>query len=927
MSEFFRKLKWLTQRRRREDELDEELRFHLEEDSDEYRARGLAGDQARRAARRDLGNVTFVQESTRAMWTWTFLEQLTQDLRYALRNMTRNRTFTALAVLSLALGMGANTAIYSFMDSILLRSLPVSNPESLVVLNWHNKAHFRDTVVHGGSGSIRDDPKTGATSGIFPYPAFELFQRNSGAVFSSVFAYYPTRGLNLMVKGNAELASGEYVSGDYFRGLAVAPAAGRLIIPSDDRAGAPALAVLSFDYSQKRFGDAAAAVGQAIRINNLPFTVIGVTPPGFFGVDPASAPDFYLPLHLNLLIQPGTGSPSDLSKRYLAANFYWIQMMGSLRPGVRIAQAQAVLAPQFQQWVATTAQNDRERASLPVLVLEPGAGGLDTLRRAYSRPLYVLLAMVGLILAIACANIANLLLARATARRREMAVRLSMGAGRFRLIRQLLTESVLLASIGGVLGVLFAIWGVRFLTLLLANGNEKFTLHPDLNWHVLGAAAALSLLTGLLFGLAPALQSTRVDVMPVLKASITGERRARLRPLRAGLSQLLVVSQIAISLLMLVAAGLFAGTLSNLQSIQLGFNRENLLIFKLNARQAGHTDPEISGFYRELQKRFSAIPGVRAASLSNSPLLGEGSWFSPITPVGKPADRDSGATPHILTAGPGFLSTMQIPVLRGREIDERDQPGSQPVAVVNEVYARKYFGDENPLGRHIMFEPGPQIPAREIEIVGVARNARYGDLTGDFPAMVCVPFLQGLYFRLEDMTFVLRTSGDPLGYVKAVREIVHQADGRVPVTNVRTQAAQVDQMMNQAIIFARLCTGFAILALVIACVGLYGTMAYTVARRTGEIGIRTALGAQRRAVVWMILRDVFVLAVVGLAAGMAIALGTSRFVNSFLFEMKPNDPRALGLSAAILLSAALLAGYVPARRASRIDPVTALHHD
>jgi predicted permease len=366
------------------------------------------------------------------------------------------------------------------------------------------------------------------------------------------------------------------------------------------------------------------------------------------------------------------------------------------------------------------------------------------LRRQYSKPLYVLLATVGLILAIACANVANLLLARATARRREMAVRLSMGAGRLRVIRQLLTESILLAALGGSLGVLFAMWGVRFLTLLLANGKDDFTLHPDLNWHVLGVAALISLLTGMLFGLAPALQSTRVDVMPALKETRNRGTHGRFR---FTLSHVLVVAQIALSLPMLVGAGLFVRTLSNLQSVQLGFHRENLLVFKLNARMAGHRDPEIAGFYTGLQKRFSAIPGVRQASLSNSPLIGEGAWFHDVSPVGQPVNP--AVNTHILTVGSGFFSTMQIPILRGREIDEHDRPGSSPVAIVNEAWTKAYFGDRDPLGRHIEFKRTPGVESRDIEIVGLARNARYGDLKGDFPPTVYVPFDQGSYVRVE----------------------------------------------------------------------------------------------------------------------------------------------------------------------------------
>jgi macrolide transport system ATP-binding/permease protein len=916
MNPFFQKLRSLTHRRRKEDDLREELQFHLDEEAEERRASGLPEEQAQRAAHRDFGNVALVQEEMRAVWTWTYLEQLAQDCRYACRTMAANKTFSTLAILSLALGIGANTAIYSFMDSLLLRSLPVSDPESLAVLNWHTKVGFGGSM----SGSTWRDAKLGQTGGIFPYPAFELFQKNSSALFSTVFAYYPTRKVNVMVRGQAEQAGGEFVSGDYFRGLAVAPAAGRLIVPDDDRAGAPAIAVLSFAFSRKRFGDPAGAVGQSILINNIPFTVAGVAPPGFFGVDPAAAPDFYIPLRAALLLKLrfGGGDP----KAYLDAKYYWLEMMARLRPGVSLTQARAALGPVFHQWVASTASNDKERANLPELLIQEGAAGLNTLRRQYSKPLYVLLVMVALILAIACANIANLLLARATARRREIAVRLSIGAGRFRVIRQLLTESVLLASIGGALGVLFAVWGIRFLTLLLANGREDFTLRPDLNWHVLGAALALSLLTGVLFGLAPSLQSTRAEVIPALKEARAGQPgRRSSRPV--SLSQALVVSQIGISLLMLVAAGLFVRTLSNLQSIQLGFNREDLLLFQMNARQAGHQDPEIIQFYSDLQERFSKIPGVRNAAVTHYPLIGSGTWEGGAVPVGK--ERKGSA--HILMTGPGFFTAMQIPILVGRAIDQRDQPGSSPVAVVNEAYVKTNFGDQNPLGQHISIYRRAPFGNRDVEIVGVARNARYGVLKGEFRDIVYLPFNQGSYYPVDEMTFALRTTGDPLRYVNTVREIVRQADTRVPVTNVKTQAAQIDQTMNQEIIFARLCTAFGILALLIACVGLYGTMAYTVARRTGEIGIRMALGAQRGAVVWMVLREAIVMAAAGLAIGVPAALGLSRLVESFLFGVEPDSPVALILAAAVLLVAVLLAGYGPARKASRIDPMTAVRYE
>src|SRR5215813_5288671 len=852
-----RRLSYWIENASRSEALHEEMELHLAEKAAELEADGMTAEGARAEARRRFGNVGLKHEESREIWMTRFLSELGQDIRYGCRTMTANKAFSALAVLSLALGIGANTTIYSFMESILLRSLPVADPESLVVLNWHSRPP-RDGgkesvhVMHGLQGMAWPGDKGSMVLGIFPYAAFETL-REENSVFSTLFGYFNGHNHNLAIRGQATSASTEYVTGEYFRGLAVSPAAGRLIDSEDDRPGAAPVAVISFATSQQRFGGPSSAIGQPVVVDSVPFTVVGVAPPEFFGVDPAAAPDLYLPLHTNLLVDGVRAA-----RMYPDGNYYWIEMMGRLRPGVSMAQAQAALAPRFHQWVAATATTDGERAKLPALLLNPGAAGLGSLRRQYSKPLYVLLAMVALILAIACANIANLLLARAAARRREIAVRLSIGAGRFRVIRQLLTESALLASIGGGVGVAFAIWAIRFLTFLLANGREDFTLRPDLNWHVLGAAVALSLLTGLLFGLAPALQSTRVDVIPALKEARAGQPGSQRSFRRASFGQALVVTQIGMSLLMLVAAGLFVRTLSNLQSIQLGFNRENVLLFRMNARQAGHRDPEIIAFYRDLQKQFSAIPGVHGASASHSPLLGEGTWSSRVAPVG----QQPKASTHILMTTPDFFKTMQIPVVLGRAFDDRDQPGSSPVAVVSEAYVRDYFPDRNPLGQHVVIRPG-RSESRDVEIVGVAKNVRYGALKGEFRDIAYLPFNQGSYFPVEEMTFALRTSGDPLRYVNTVRAIVSQADARVPVTDVKTQAAQIDQIMNQEIIFARLCTAFAILALLIACIGLYGTMSYTVARRTGEIGIRMALGAQRSAVVWMVLREVLVLAAVG----------------------------------------------------------------
>lgn len=905
-----RRLQYWMNSVRRGESLREEMELHLAEVAAELEADGRTPEQARAEARRRFGNVAQKQEAAREIWISRMLTELGQDLRYGWRALAANRVFSALAVLSLALGIGANTVIYSFMEAILLRALPVAAPESLVVLNWQSRPPQNANkewvhVMHGVQGMAWPGDKGNMISGMFPYGAFESL-RTENPVFSTVFGYFNGLNRNLVVNRQASTAAVEFVSGEYFRGLGISPAAGRLIASDDEAAGAAAVAVLSFSASQQRFGDPAGAIGQAILVDNVPFTIIGVAPPEFFGVDPASVPDIYLPLQTSRLMDGAAAA-----RMFSDQNFYWIEVMGRLRPGVTMAQAQAALAPRFHNWVEATATTDGERAKLPVLQLNPGAAGLGGLRRQYSKPLLVLLAMVGLILAIACANIANLLLARAAARRREMATRLSLGAGRFRVVRQLLTESVLLASLGGGLGILFAFWGVQALTLLFSNGRDNFTLHAALNWSVLGFTAGLSVLCGLLFGLVPALQATRADILPALKNGVGGGPRRRMQ-------QVLAAGQIGMSFLLLVAAGLFVQTLNNLHSVQLGYARENILLFSLNARQAGHKDPELALFYAELRQRFERIPGITSATLSQSSLVSAGRTGPAVKgPMQLGPHAIEGA--RTFAAGPGFLTTMQVPILAGREIDDRDQAGSKPVAVISERLARTYFPNENPLGRSITLP----VEKRELEIIGVSGNLRYGGLKNEDEGAMTV-FVPVSQFAPDRVTYALRTTGDPLRFAPNVREIVRTADSRIPVMNLTSQAAEIDRTISREITFASLCTGFAALALLMACVGLYGTMTYNVTQQRTEIGIRMALGARRGTVVWMVLRRVLFLAGAGLALSLPVVWFGSRLVRSFLYGAQPNDPRTLAVAGGVLLIAALLAGYAPARRASRIDPMAAL---
>jgi macrolide transport system ATP-binding/permease protein len=909
MREFFRRLHFFFHREQFERELEEEMQHHLELTAEEHGSND--------SARQKFGNITLLKEDSRAMWSWRLFDQLKQDVRYAVRAMGASPLFTAMAVLSLALGIGANIAIYSFLDAILLRSLPVSRPEELVVLKWRAKA--QPAVIHGHSG-IRNRDKTGLVSPNYPYPAYE-FLRSDSSVLSTLFAYATAWRINIVAQKQAEVGSGQLVSGSFYRSLGVSPVAGRLIDEEDDRAGAEKVAVLSYPYWQSRYASDPAAVGQSIRINDVPFTIIGVSPPEFFGVNPGMEYQVYLPLHAAPSLAPRPAE--DEKRRFFDRNFYWVEMMGRLRPGVSRTQAESALAGEFRQYAESTASTAGEKTNMPELWLMDGAGGLDSLRRQYSQPVYVLMAMVALILAISCANIANLLLVRATARRREIAVRLSLGAGRMRLIRQLLTESILLAMTGAALGLLVAVWGIRSITLLLANGMEDFTLHAELNWGVLAFTCALALLTGILFGLAPAIQATKVNVTPALKETRASAPSARSH--RISLSRVLVTLQVALSLLLVVGAGLFVRTLSNLHSIELGFNEQNVLLFSVNARQAGYKEANLARFYDDLLRRFRGIPGVMDAGASQFSLVAN-YWNSTrlVIPGAQSATTGPKTETCILPVDPAFLQTMQIPVVLGSGIEERHMT-SPNVGVINEEFAKKFFEGGSPIGRRILL--GDQAKQRDIEIIGVAKTARYNSIKEKTtPPLVYVPYTQDLA-GLGGMFFELRTAGDPLAMIPTVRRLVREANASVPVANVNTQTAQIDQTISKERTFGQLCASFAVLALIIACIGLYGTMAYTVARRTGEIGIRMALGAERAGIIAMVLREVFALAAAGIAIGLGLAWATTRFVESFLFGLKHNDPFVLSLAVATLAGAAILAGYAPARRASRVDPAVALRHE
>ena len=908
MKTLLRRLDWFLHRDRYERELEEELSHHRAQLQNPNR----------------LGNLTLIKEDSRLMWIGHLPSQLAQDIRYGFRAMAHNKLFTAMAVLSLALAIGANTAIYSYVDAILVKALPVRHPENLVIVNWRAKGD-EPAIVHGMTGDTFSDSGGYTTSPNLPFPAWEQM-RDRQTTLENLFAYINAGDLNVIASGEAKAESPQYVSGSFFEGLGINPAAGRLIGNADDRFGSANIAVLSYDLWTSRFASDTNIVGSSILINNQRFTVAGVAAPGFYGVHPGRRARIFLPLHaLPLFTSRGTVKNAEAS--FSDVNYYWVEMMGRLRPGVPMERAQAELEGIFHPFVVASAKTDKDRAAFPFIHLMPGGSGKDATRRYYSKPLYVLMTMVGLILAIACANVANLLLSRSTARRREMAVRLSLGASRGRVIRQLLTESVMLAGIAGVLGIAVGSAGIRFLQLLLSIGHRDNVdrIIATLDLRVLTFTLAVAAATGLIFGLAPALSSTKVDVAPALKEARTGEsRRHRRFGIPFGLTHVLMVGQIAISLLLVVAAGLFVRTLNKLHSVQVGFNSENVLLFSLNPRKAGIAPDNLAVYVRQVQQRVNALPGVRAATMTTVPMVA--GWSDGFT-ISVPGIPES-SHPHMsyMAVAPGFFATMQIPILLGRVIQDTDLATAPRIAVINEVFAGKYFPGVSPIGRH--FGMGSKEKARDYEIVGVARTARYNSLKREIPPVAYFSWAQTPPNQpLDDLFFEVRTAGDPLRLANSVRRLVHDFSPMVPVTGISTQTDRIEGTISNELTFARLGACFAALALVIACVGLYGTIAYAVARRTAEIGIRVALGAGRARIRWMVMSEVAAMTIAGLAMGLAAALQLSQFVASFLFELKPKDPLTFTVSLVVLGVAALLAGYAPAWRASRIDPMVALRHE
>jgi predicted permease len=902
--------------KQRERDLEEEIAFDLAADIEARMQAGASREEAIRASQRDLGNRTLIRENVRESWGWRGVERFAQDIRYGLRSFRRSPLFAAMAILSLALGIGAATAIYSVMDAVLFRALPVQNPHELTILNWRAIAppasgFTQPAGIDEVDGNVYSRPGSDRLSPDLPWPFFESI-RNGNSVFSSVFAYKDAGQLPISIQGQAELGGVEYVSGNFFEALGINPAVGRLIYDSDNLAGAPPVAVLSYNYWNNRFARDKAVLGQTIHIGKIPFTICGVAAPEFFGLSPGSAPILYIPVSTRPTVAGDPVTPDGRRiSMFTDAHYYWTDMMGRLRPGVTMASAEARTQTQFHQFVIDSGANP-QRNDFPSLWLEDGSSGLDSLRRQYSKPLFILMSMIALILVIACANIANLLLARAGARRREMAVRLSLGASRLRVLRQLLTESVLLALPGCVFGLGIAVAGSRFLMWLLGGGAADFQVRPTFDWRVLAFAFTVTTGTAILFGLAPAFEATRVDIALALKGTHAGVEGVR----GIGLKRILVIAQVSLSSLLVLGAVLFVRTLANIHSVELGFAVDNVLTFDLNASKAGHKGTALTALYNRVEEQLATLPGVNSATAMAAPL---GRPFYR-TPAWFPGNRKGSAGWN--SVGPSFFETMKIPIILGRALDSHDVKATPPVAVVNEAFASAYFPGRNPIGEHMGILDGP----KDVAIVGVSANARES-LKEPFSPFVYISHNQFPAPEWRGMTFAVRTAGDPVALTADIRRAIHQTAPDVPVANVVTQRQRIENSLTDERIFAQLCTAFAMVALMIAFVGLYASIAYGVSRRTGEIGIRMALGAQGGGIVWMVMREALILTSAGLAIGFVCGRIALPAVKAFLFGVGFGDPSVIGWVAGLLLASAILAGYIPAMRAARIDPMRALRHD
>ncbi|HLW81072.1 MAG TPA: ABC transporter permease [Candidatus Acidoferrales bacterium] len=888
--------------RRKREGLKEELDSHLQMAAQERMARGEGVTHARQSARRELGNAALIRETTRDVWGWRWLETLLQDLRYALRMLRKTPVITGIALLSLALGIGANTAIFSLIDAVMLRMLPVQNPEQLAQIEFRSPTSPR--------------PRPNVTN-----PIWEQV-RSHQDVFSGVFAWSP-QTFNLSVGGEVNKINGIYASGDYFSVLGVRPAAGRLMAASDDIRNCSGVAVLGYGFWQSHYGGAESAVGSSIRLNGHSFPIVGVAQRGFFGTDVGEKLDVAIPICAEATL---AGKDSSLDVR----DDWWLSMMGRLKPGMTIEQADArmkVLSPQLfgavvpQVWPAKY-QDAFRKYTFSIFPGASGTGGFYGLRQHYRQPLEILMFVVGLVLLIACANIASLLLARSAARQKEIAVRLALGASRGRLIRQVLTESIVLSGGGAILGVLFARWGSALLVRFVSTQQNQVFLDLKMDGRVLAFTIAITVLCGLLFGILPALGSTRVDAMSAMKE---GQTQATGGRSHSSALRWIVAAQVALSLILLIGTGLFIRTFANLMTLDAGFDRNNVLMVQTNIHNAGIAEPARAPLYGQMLAKLRALPGVVSASQCWMTPLSGYQWDNSLTVPGHPLPAGIDPDTFLNWVTPGYFETMRTPLLEGRTFDSRDTATSTPVVIVNQLLARRYFGSQSPIGEHLM--GGSEGMLRQpMEIIGVVQDTKYTSLQEHFQPEAYFPLSQIQKNVAEDSTFEIRTTMPPSVLIPAVRDAMASVN-KLASLQFTTLKQEADDSVAQQHLMAVLSGFFGGLALLLTAIGLYGVMAYVVTLRTHEIGIRMALGAQRSSILRLVMRDAVIVLAAGIAAGLLGSIWITQLVKRLLFGLTPNDPVTIALAIAAIVMVAFVATYIPVRRAMKVDPMVALRYE
>jgi predicted permease len=896
----------LFHRERFTNDLDDEIQLHLDLRRQQQVESGVAPDEASAAAHRRFGNATLLRERSYTAWGWSWLEGLLQDLLYGLRAMLRSPGVTIVALLSLALGIGANTAIFSLLDAVMLRSLPVKDPGKLLLL---------------GTGEVWGASDSFGNTFLYSYPFYrQMQQRNQ--VFSDTAAFLSLHNdVHASVEGQKETEpmQVQLVSGTYFSTLGVQAARGRLLTDEDDRIeGGNPVAVISYSWWKKDLAGDPNVLAKTLKIGSTVFSIVGVAPPEFFGAKVGESPNFWIPLSMSQSVPPFWGS-------YTGNSADWLEVFGRLKPGVSVAQATTnvnLLFQQIQRGFAGGSPSQKELETLKVAHVEltSMAKGLSSLRAEYSNPLKLLKAIVGLVLLIACANIANLLLARSTARAREFAVRQALGAQRGRLVRQLLAESLMLAVTGGALGVVLAAGASHLLLRMVSIGTglDVIPLNVSIDTRMLLFTMAITLATALLFGTIPAFRATRLELTTTLKdgPGATGFRT------RSPLARMLVISQVAFSLVLVVGAGLFLRSLVNLTRVDTGFNKQNVLRLNVDASSAGYKsdDPRLRSLYQQIEARVSALPGVRAASFSAF-TFHEGEWMSSVFVAGYHAEHNSEVMHNVV--GNGYFAALQIPLLAGRTFGPQDTPTSQRVAVISERMARTLFPQGSPIGRHYGLHDPKN--ANDIEVIGIVKDVKSRSLLQ--PENDVLDYLPAEQRDGYMFDFQVRYTGDFGAIAAAVPRIIHGIDRNLPISSVTTLDEQVAGSYTDQRLVAQLSTFFGLLAVFLSAIGIYGLMSYVVSRRTNEIGIRMALGADRMHVRWRVMREVLLLTLIGVAIGVPAALLSSRLVASMLFGLHGNDPFSLVAAVIVMLLIAALAGYLPAQRASRVDPMVALRYE